>query len=200
MTKTINAEIRPANLMYSMALNSLGLASSANEAWEKNHHLVAGVVFAAFSFEAMINHFARITMPEWSKIENGATKLCRKDFYREFFKTVNLNTYLGTKTFQTMDSCLKLRDRFAHGKTTDETFTTEIPPELSRKEDCHQVLNAITPLEQDCNERSLQLFIDTIQQVETDIESNGKYPTDHPYRPGEQLLECPLSITGVRTW
>lgn len=200
MIKTIEAEIRPAKLMYSMALNSLGFASCATEEWEKKHHLVAGVVFAAFTFEAMINHYARVVLSDWKEIEERKKLRKREPFHVYLFESVNLPEYTKKDPYLIILRCIHLRDRFAHGKTTDEIFTTQIQAGLSGQEECHQVLNALTQIEQECNEMHLQLFIDAILQVEKDIETNGKYPADHPNRPGEQLLECPLSVTGVRMW
>ncbi|GLR77172.1 hypothetical protein [Aliivibrio sifiae] len=193
----VQMESRSAKDCFRIATTSLALAKRADEEWEIEHHVITGITFSAFSIEAMINHYARIYNKDWNNLKGS-----RKEAHKKFFKDVNLPNYLGTKEYQNANACFELRDMFAHGKTKNEILTIDFPEDS----DSETVFNHMVQLGSEPFRKSdlklLQLFVDTAKKIEKDIESNGFYPNqDHiELTLRSKLRECPLSVSGVRSW
>jgi hypothetical protein len=197
--KSINVhfESRSARDCFRVATTSLELARRANEDWEKLHHSITGITFVAFAIEAMLNHFSIIYFPDWN-----STVKRRKDAHKQLFEKANLPNYLGGKEYQLANKCFELRDLLAHGKTTSETVTVDIPLTMDKESILHNVLSIKSLPFREVSYDILELFVENTRKIEKDIEANGYYPNqDHiPENIREHLCECPLSVSGVRTW
>ena len=193
----VQMESRSAKDCFRIATTSLALAKRADEEWEIEHHVITGITFSAFSIEAMINHYAIIYNKDWNNLKGS-----RKEVHKKFFKDVNLPNYLGTKEYQNANACFELRDMFAHGKTKNEILTIDFPEDS----DSETVFNHMVQLGSEPFRKSdlklLQLFVDTAKKIEKDIESNGFYPNQDQIELTlrSKLRECPLSVSGVRSW
>jgi hypothetical protein len=191
----VQMESRSAKDCFRIATTSLALAKRADEEWEIEHHVITGITFSAFSIEAMINHYAIIYNKDWNNLKRS-----RKEAHKNFFKDVNLPNYLGTKEYQNANACFELRDMFAHGKTKNEILTIDFPEDT----DSGTVFNHMVQLGSEPFRKSdlklLQLFVDTAKKIEKDIESNGFYPNHIELTLRSKLRECPLSVSGVRSW
>lgn len=110
--------------------------------------------------------------------------------------------YLGGKNYQAAKNCFELRDRLAHGKTTQESIVVEIADDS----DCDRVANEIIAIKsipfQQISHQLLKMFIDTAREIEKDIEANGFYPQPEGNLSNKKvkLSECPLSVSGIRVW
>lgn len=194
----VDSESRAAFTCFSIATNCQGLAHRASEEWEINHHCTTGIIFVAFSIEAMINHFGKVMFnDEWE-----SERKCRKEQHQMLFKAVNLPKYLGTTTYQGAYECFEIRDRFAHGKTNDETLKVSVPHDISFEEKAVKVVSEPTSMESVATIENLDKYIEIAQKIEEDIQEHGYYPDqDHiPEEEREKLLECPLNVTGVITY
>ena len=193
----INSETRSAKDCFRITTTCLGLARRAEESWEVEHHATTGVVFAAFSIEAMINHYGKLYFVDWNT-EKGN----RKDLHKKLFKAVNLPNYLGSKEYQNAKACFELRDMFAHGKTKDEIITIELEESITDDEEVTHIMQISAEQFRKVNLELLQLFVDTARTIQKDIESNGFYPNQShvPVDLRSRLCEMPLSTSGVRSW
>ncbi len=126
---TVDSESRAAYTCFSIATKCQGLAHQASEEWQIKHHCITGIIFVAFSIEAMINHFGKVMFQdEWER-----KRQCRKEQHKMLFEAVNLPDYLGTKTYQLAKQCFEIRDIFAHGKTNDENLELDVSEDISQK-------------------------------------------------------------------
>lgn len=187
---TVDSESRAACTCFEIATNCQGLAHQASEESEIRHHCITGIIFVAFSIEAMINHFGKVMFKdEWEK-----ERKCRKAQHKMLFKAVNLPCYFGTTNYQAADECFKIRDTFAHGKTNDETLELKVSDDISHEERIRQVISAPTSMESWATIENLDKYIETAQKIQYDIQ-------DHiPEKEREKLLECPLNVMGVRAF
>ncbi|MFM2315371.1 MAG: hypothetical protein RLZZ04_4649 [Cyanobacteriota bacterium] len=197
---TVDSESRAAHTCFSIATNCQGLAhqAQASEEWQIKHHCITGVIFVAFSIEAMINHFGKVMFKdEWEK-----KKKCRKEQHKMLFEAVNLPNYLGTRNYQVAKECFKIRDSFAHGKTNDETLELTVSGDISHKERVRQVVDLSTSMESLATIENLDKYIEIAQKIEEDIQEHGYYrDQDHiPEEERKKLLECPLSNMGIRSF
>ena len=196
---TVDSESRAAHTCFSIATNCQGLAHLAPEKWEIKHHCTTGIIFVAFSIEAMINHFGKVMFKdEW---ENE--RRCRKAQHKMLFKAVNLpNNYCGSRIYQLATECFEIRDSFAHGKTKEETLKINVPDDISRDQLVREVVFGSTSMESVATIENLDKYIEIARKIEDDIQENGYYPNqDHfPEEERQKLLECPLSVTGVRAF
>ncbi|MGL6340795.1 MAG: hypothetical protein ACRC80_16840, partial [Waterburya sp.] len=184
---TVDSESRAAHTCFEIATNCQGLAHQASEESEIRHHCITGIIFVAFSIEAMINHFGKVMFKdEWEKERKD-----RKTQHKMLFKAVNLPCYFGTTNYQAADECFKIRDNFAHGKTKDETLKVNVPRDIPRQEQVQKVVFAPTSMESWATIKNLDKYIETAQKIQYDIQ-------DHiPEKEREKLLECPLNVMGV---
>jgi len=194
---TVKFESRSAKDNFRVATTSYELAKRASEEWEIDHHCVTGIVFVAFSIEAMLNHFGQILFDDWD-----TDRLDRKKLHKKLFGEVNLPDYLGTREYQNAKKCFDLRDLLAHGKTIEETIIIKMPDDISRDEVVHAVTSIRSKSHRNTSCEVLKVFIDTARKIERDIQMNGYYPNqlDLPKEDRERLLESPLSVTGIYTW
>ena len=195
---TVNSESRAAYTCFSIATTCQDLADTASEEWEIRHHCTTGIIFVAFSIEAMINHFGKVIFKdEWER-----EKRCRKNQHKMLFEAVNLSNYLGKRTYQIAKQCFEIRDSFAHGQTKDETLKVSVPHDISRKEKVNKVLFAPTSMESLATIENLDKYIKIASKIEEDIQEHGYYPDqDHiPEEERRKLLEYPLNGTGIKVF
>lgn len=65
----VQHESRTALHCFGIARTSVALAKKAKTADDITHHCVTGITFAAFSIEAMINHYGRIYFSDWNLLK-----------------------------------------------------------------------------------------------------------------------------------
>jgi hypothetical protein len=196
---SVDLESRAAYTCFVIATNCQGLAHKASEEWEFKHHCTTGIIFVAFSIEAMINHFGKVMFKNQWESERQS----RKQQHKKLFKAVNLpDNYCGSKTYQGANECFEIRDLFAHGKTNDETLEVSVPHDISFREQVHKVVFSPTSIERFATIENLDKYIEIAHKIEEDIQEHGYYPDqDHiPEKEREKLLECPLNVTGVRSF
>lgn len=195
----VDSESRAAHTCFSIATNCQGLAYQASEKWEIEHHCMTGIIFVAFSIEAMINHFGKVMFEdEWEK-----ERKCRKEQHKMLFKAVNLsNHYCGSRTYQLAKECFEIRDSFAHGKTKEETLKINVPDDISHDELARKVVFGSTSMESVATIEKLDKYIKIAHEIEDDIQEHGYYPNQNhlPEEEREKLIECPLNGTGVRSF
>lgn len=197
---TVDSESRAAHTCFSIATNCQGLVHLhlTSEEWQIRHHCTTGIIFVAFSIEAMINHFGKIMFKEqWE-----SKRQSRKQQHKMLFEAVNLSNYLGSNTYQAADQCFEIRDTFAHGKTNDETLELKVSDDISHDERVRRVISAPTSMESWATIENLDKYIGIAQKIEEDIQEHGYYPDQDniPEEEREKLLECPLSNMGVRSF
>lgn len=193
----VELEARSARDCFRVATTSLELAKRSEEEWEIEHHSITGITFTAFSLEAMFNHYGVIFFQDWNE-----QKECRKDSHRRLFKAVNLPNYLGSREYQVAKKCFEIRDFLAHGKTQRETIVVQLPEDFDRSTIFNHMIALDSKPFREASNELLQLFIETTRKIEMDIENNGFYPNQEHIeeRFREKLCECPLSVSGVRSW
>lgn len=195
----VDCESRAAYICFSIAQNCQGLAHmELKEDWEIKHHCTTGIIFTAFSIEAMINHFGKVMFQdEWE-----SKRQCRKKQHGMLFDAVNLPNYLGTTNYQIAKKCFEVRDIFAHGKTNDENLELTDPPKLSTKEKelVRKVMDEPTSMQSLISIEELDKYIETAQKIENDIQEHGYYPNQEhlPHEERERLHDYPLSVSGIR--
>ncbi|MEZ8603615.1 hypothetical protein [Vibrio splendidus] len=194
---SIEMQARSACDCFKVANTSFELARRAKEDWERDHHCITGITFTAFSIEAMINHFGSIYEDNWNDL-----KIERKELHKKLFDHVNLKNYLGSRNYQLAKQCFEMRDAFAHGKTLMESVEVELPEFLDDEEAALQIASLQTASFRSQNFRLFELFIKSAREIERDIQANGFYPNTlgRPNYQPQKLRECPLSVTGIRTW
>ena len=196
----VNTEARTATVCFSVATASCTMARRSYDDAERRHHCLVGLVFVAFAFEAMLNHYGRILFSDWA--ERKKQRLRRKQWHREFFRAVNLTDYLGCGPYQTVSKCFNLRDVVAHGHTVEESDDVSVDEELDHTEVAREILFAPVGPEKTATITALEESLEALKAVEEDIESHGYYPDQEgpDGEGGEHLCECPLSVTGARIW
>lgn len=194
----VKFESRTAHGCFRIATNCFELAQRATERWEIEHHCTTGIIFTAFSIEALINHFARIYFPNWN-IQKGGE---RTDLHRKVFRAVNLPGYLGTTTYQHARKCFDIRDKIAHGKTSSETTKIPISNDITHEKLVYKITSISPKAFEEMDLQRLKLYLDTAKKIQADIESNGFYPKQEhiPKEQREKLSECPLEVSGIREW
>ena len=85
---TVKFESRSAKDNFRVATTSYELAKRASEEWEIDHHCVTGIVFVAFSIEAMLNHFGQILFDDWD-----TDRLDRKKLHKKLFGEVKCTPF-----------------------------------------------------------------------------------------------------------
>jgi hypothetical protein len=193
----VDSESRAAHTCFSIATNCQGLAHLASEEWEIKHHCITGIIFVAFSIEAMINHFGKVMFKdEWEK-----KKKCRKEQHKMLFEAVNLPNYLGTKNYQVAKECFKIRDTFAHGKTKDETLEFTVSDDIPHQQRLVKAALEPTSIESVATIENLDKYIEIARKIEEDIQEHGYRPDqdDIPEEEREKLFDSPLSISGIRS-
>lgn len=188
---TVDVNSRAAYDCFKIATASLELSRRASEEWEISHHHVTGITFSAFAIEAMINHYAIIYFPDWND-KRGS----RKYLHKEFFKVVNLPNYLGSKEYQLASKCFYLRDRFAHGKSLNESVDVSHDGDRSSTETFNKIMSICSEPFRAASFEVLNSFVVLARKIEQDIETNGFYPNQS----NENLCEGPLGVTGIRVW
>ena len=193
----VKLESRSARDCFRVATTSLELARRAEEQWEVEHHSITGITFSAFSIEAMFNHFGRIFFNDWDKLKES-----RKESHKRLFKAVNMTNYLGSKEYQIAKKCFELRDLLAHGKTKNETLVIELPKESDKESIFNHMIALDSKPFREASYELLKLFIETTRKIEKDIESSGYYPNQEHIEQElrSKLSECPLSVSGIRSW
>lgn len=197
MTKIkVDSESRAAHTCFTIAQNCQGLAYMTSEDWEIEHHCTTGIIFVAFSIEAMINHFGKVMFQdEWE-----SKRQCRKEQHKMLFKAVNLPHYLGSTNYQIAHRCFDVRDLFAHGKTNEENLELSVSPKVSPKELVREVMSLPTSMERLISIQDLDKYIETARKIEDDIQEHGYYPNQE-HLPQEQrikLSDYPLGVGGIR--
>ena len=192
MIEIKSAESRAARTCFRIATTCQSLADTASEECEIKHHCTTGIIFVAFSIEAMINHFGKVMFEE----EWESERKCRKEQHKMLFKAVNLSNYLGSTTYQLAKECFEIRDTFAHGKTKDETLELNVSDDISKKEFILEMVSVPTSMESWATITNLDKYIEIAQQIQDDIEENGYYPDqeDIPEEEKQKLLERPLTV------
>lgn len=190
-------EARSARDCFKVATTSLELARRSDQQWEIEHHSITGITFTAFSIEAMFNHFGLIYFKDWNELKKS-----RKDSHKRLFKAVNLPRYLGTNEYQVAKNCFYLRDLLAHGKTNSETLVVDLPKDLGGQSVFNHMMALDSKPFRDASYELLKSFVETTRKIEKDIETNGFYPNQEHIDPAmqENLCECPLNVTGIRSW
>ena len=197
---SVAKEARTATICFSVAMASCTMARKGKDDAERRHHCLVGLVFVAFAFEAMLNHYGRILFSDWAQRRDQ--KLSRKQWHKEFFEAVNLPSYLGRNPYQTLSNCFELRDLVAHGHTVEESDVLSVDEEMGRDEVIKEILFAPAGPETKAIIEILEESLAALKAVEEDIENHGYYPV-HGERSGTQkeyLCESPLSVTGIHSW
>lgn len=194
MCNKVKYEYRISKDLFSVATTSFHMTKYGSEKNLDFHHCITGIVFCAFSIEAMINHYGRIYFDDWNEKKGD-----RKNLHKMVFNKANLNDYLGTKNYQIAEKCFKSRDDIVHGKTTDEEGGVDLNNEEKKLED---VLSTKPDYISEINIENLEKYINTARNIESDIEENGYYPDKVNPETGEKekLMELPLSNSGVYVW
>lgn len=193
----VKLQSRSARDCFRVATTSLELARRAEEQWEIEHHSITGITFSAFSIEAMFNHFGRILFKDWNRLKEN-----RKKSHQRLFQAVNLPNYLGSKPYQNAKKCFELRDMLAHGKTNDETLVIELPEESDKDFIFKHMMALNSKPFREASYDLLKLFVETARIIEKDIENIGFYPekTHGKEKAKSKLSECPLGVSGIRSW
>ncbi|MDJ0568064.1 MAG: hypothetical protein QNJ53_03360 [Pleurocapsa sp. MO_192.B19] len=192
----VNSESRAAHTCFSIATKCQVLAHQASEEWQIRHHSITGIIFVAFSIEAMINHYGKVMFGDKWESE----RKCRKQQHKTLFEAVNLSNYLGSTTYQVANQCFKIRDTFAHGKTKDETLELNVSDDIPYEEKVSEVMSAPTSMESWATIENLDKYIEIVYKIQEDIQEHG-YSPDQDHIPEEErtkLYESPLNMTGVR--
>lgn len=197
----IQSQSRPANDFIRIVDTSLEFVRRSSEDWEKRHHCSVGVVFAAFTAEAMINHYGKVLFgSRWAEVSAPNGKhLDRKDLHKTVFRKANFpKDYRGNKTYQTINSCLKIRDKFAHGKLEDE----ELYVDSETVKTSSDIILHPSSIIGDRSEEELKALADALYQLQEDFETYAEYPgQEHlPEEERERICQRPLDVTGVKTW
>ncbi len=193
----VDSESRAAQTCFSIATNCQGLAHLTSKESEIKHHCTTGIIFAAFSIEAMINHFGKVMFQDKWESE----RKCRKQQHKMLFEAVNLFNYLGETTYQLAKECFEIRDTFAHGKTKDETLEFTVSDDIPHQQRLVKAALEPTSIESVATIENLDKYIEIAQKIQDDIQEHGYYPDqdDIPEEKREKLSEFPLNISGIRS-
>ncbi len=172
---------------------------------DRFYHCLTGITFAAFAFEAMINHYGRIYYADWNETERK--KGNRKDRHKELFKKVGLTNYCENKEYEIVNKYVKIRDYFAHGKTKEEEISLRIN-NTTLDEELDDIFNikGSDKIYKIINVEALEEFIETLKKIQNKIETTGKYPSGYRSVSGlaengdRPLHEFPLQMSGTHTW
>lgn len=91
------------------------LASAKQQPDGSNYCRVSAVVFAAFAFEAHLNHIGNARLPSWDIDERKLSWETKFDLITQHLE-IELNK--GHRPYQTIKRIFGFRDQLAHGKTT----------------------------------------------------------------------------------
>ena len=182
----IEMESRTSRLCFGAASTSFHLALTSQDETLRIHHSVTGIVFTAFAFEAMMNHYGRKALANWNTIERKGSRL---ENYAKVLEELRIPNVKDSPQYLTMLECNSLRDKIAHGKTTDDVVRSTINPDsLSRHDLVRAVLSEPSSLEREFTPARLSTFIDALTELEDLIEQQSG------------IGEFPLHNTGIVSW
>ena len=172
-------EIRSSCVVWNIASNSLILSRKNRDM--SFYYLATGIIFSAFSFEAMMNHYAYMLFEDWDKEEKKLKP--REKKFKKILDELKLSYYYKTNDYSVIKECLKIRDEFAHGKTA---FISRNLVQKSIVGDFNNNSNINKYLFDDViNYNTLDTYLKTINALQDSIEINN---------PG--LNQYPLNVSG----
>ncbi len=98
------------------------MASAKQQPDGSNYCRISAVIFAAFAFEAHLNHIGNARLPFWDIVERQLPWRKKFDLITQQLE-IKLNK--GHRPFQTIDRIFEFRDKLAHGKTTAHKINYE---------------------------------------------------------------------------
>ena len=167
--------------MWSAANNARYLADSSDPLLMK-HHCLVGLVFAAFSVEAMLNHFGDKLFDVWDELEvlSPVSKI------KVIFDRLKMSYEPGKDPIQITEKLFKFRNSVAHGKTQTTSGKTLVSADVDHDK-------IVTNIEEYCptkwddfyTVRNLKRALDAAQEICNSIESAAG------------LESAPFHLTGV---
>lgn len=193
----VHVDGRTSHLCFNVAQYSHMMAKTCSEDTVQARHCIVGIVFCAFSVEAMLNHYGAILIDDWHKVEKRIRGT--KDRHKLVFEKANIPSFLGTSEYQKIKECFDIRDRLAHGRSYTERIGVEVGESDTAEDLMNQVLSAPSGVEIDAKISRLEAYISAAKEIQTQIEKNGVYPS-WSSQSGQALCEMPLDLQGMRVW
>lgn len=194
----VTQEERPAYLFYDKANFYLYHGKHAELEEIGAHHLMSGVLYAAFAFEAMMFQYAKAYAPSIND------KTSRKEIHKLVRRETGLDPhYFSRAPYKTVLQCLEARDNIVHGKPITRTVPLPIPEGAEGVDRYEHMMTRSLAIEELCTAERLEAYMTAIVQVQEDLNAVAEYPG----RRGERTLGgdrymldiMPLNTSGMRT-
>ena len=176
----IGSEIRSSNITWSIA----NLVHDLSNIYTKLsfQYTIIGIVFTAFSFESMLNHYACFAIDNWNTKEKHIKPRQKK--LKIIFDELHIAEYFNSNEFELISECIGIRDSLAHGKTElidlKEINITDLRNVLSFSHFNKYIFH------DKITQKNLKKYIDCVKELESLIENCN--PTFNQY---------PLSLSGT---
>lgn len=194
----VTQEERPAHLLYQKAVFYLYHGKNAEKEGIAAHHLMSGVLYTAFAFEAMMFQYAKAYDPRVND------RLSREKLH----KLVRIETgldphYFSRDPYKTVKQCLEARDNIVHGKPITRTVPMPIPEGAEGVDRYEHMMTRPLEIEELCTVERLEAYMTAIVQVQEDL----KAVAESPGMKGKRTLSgckymmniMPLHTSGMRT-
>lgn len=151
------------------------------------HHCMVGMIFTAFSYEAMVNRYGKKLFKSiWNELERLSSMSKTKVIYDK----IDLKYDIGTQhELQMIQQLFKFRNFAAHGKSDEYTGQTEVGEHVNNEVIIRNI-DENMPIKQMefCSLDNLEKVIDATEKIQKKIDEKGK-------------LHClPLHVSGISTW
>ena len=193
----VSKENKPSYECMITAETCLGLAGMTTEDWLRDHHCRTGIIFTAFAIEAMFIFYRKQVDATYNKRK----KEDRKTMHKKTLMLCGFENYMGTKNYQIIKECLKVRDAIAHGDFYRSSFN--FPAVHMDNQD--DIVRSVTSIH---SEQFRGLTIESLEKyIEAAIDMDHEF-YDKGYRPSEgdlpinerSKLLLAFGVSGTSMW
>ncbi|KJZ17394.1 hypothetical protein TW86_03820 [Halomonas sp. S2151] len=195
---TVTQNERPAYLLRTKAEYYRYIGQYEENAAIQGYHIMSGILYAAFAYEAMLFHYAQHYRPS---IKDS---IQRTDVQKIIRTEGGLDPHFFTNNAhcKIMEQCIEARDSIVHGKPVTRTVPMPIPEGAEDAQRYQHMMDRPLAIQEMCTLEALQAYLIALCEVEREIEHQAVAPgmIGRTTLEGEryQVSLWPLSICGMR--
>ena len=151
------------------------------------HHCMVGMMFTAFSYEAMVNRYGKKLFTSiWNELERLSPMSKTKVIYDKIDLKYDIEKQ---HELQIIQQLFRFRNFIAHGKSDEYTGQTEFVEHVNDEAIIKNIDESMTVKQMEfCSLDNLKKVIDATEKIQNKIDEKGK-------------LNClPLHVSGISTW
>lgn len=185
-TEKMKYKVKASNTTNTYVYCFLTAKQSLEQARKKEdgylYFCMAAGVFAAFAFEAYLNHIGLNKIKDWVLQEK---KLGHKEKLKFLIKRLNININRNIRPFKTLNKIFELRDELAHGKTI-----TKITEKTVKSSKVEQIEFPQVNWKKYCNLSSVEKIVEDVEEMILDINKQLGMTRDPFISPGHGWSEA----------